>query len=43
MSAIPEIDPEEPMETKPFKFVTGALFHTRRLSPLATTACRNGY
>lgn len=23
MGAIPEADPDEPMETKPFKFVTG--------------------
>lgn len=23
MGAIPEVDPEEPVETKPFKFVTG--------------------
>lgn len=25
MSAIPEADPDEPVETKPFKFVTGEL------------------
>lgn len=23
MGAIPEVDPDEPIETKPFKFVTG--------------------
>jgi hypothetical protein len=23
MGAIPEVDPDEPVETKPFKFVTG--------------------
>lgn len=25
MGAIPEVDPDEPVETKPFKFVTGEL------------------
>lgn len=25
MGAIPEADPDEPVETKPFKFVTGEL------------------
>jgi hypothetical protein len=27
MGAIPEHDPEEPVETKPFKFVTGKCTH----------------
>ncbi|KAK5798417.1 hypothetical protein VI817_004707 [Penicillium citrinum] len=28
MGAIPEYDPEEPLETKPFKFVTGKCTHS---------------
>lgn len=28
MGAIPEADPDEPVETKPFKFVTGELLET---------------
>jgi len=27
MGAIPEADPDEPVETKPFKFVTGTSAH----------------
>lgn len=29
MGAIPEADPDEPLETKPFKFVTGELTHCK--------------
>ncbi|KAL4803536.1 cytochrome c oxidase polypeptide vib [Aspergillus unguis] len=36
MGAIPEADPDEPMETKPFKFVTaGALFVNIQFEPVA--------
>lgn len=33
MGAIPEVDPDEPVETKPFKFVTGKSTQTP-LSPM---------
>ena len=42
MGAIPEADPEEPVETKPFKFVTGELnptpiawYQSTQLRPIA--------
>lgn len=41
MGAIPEADPDEPMETKPFKFVTGELnrSQSRGLEPQIGVNC----
>lgn len=46
MGFIPEVDPEEPVETKPFKFVTGTSAHspsreTRAISPIPLESIAN--
>ncbi|GAQ06473.1 cytochrome c oxidase subunit 6B [Aspergillus lentulus] len=39
MGAIPEADPDEPMETKPFKFVTAGTFSSLVLPRMMLTTC----